>query len=63
MTFADTEPGIESQLIDLSAVPMTHLRGLNSSALRQAMTSVLERTGRLWDVRANDAGGHGERID
>jgi FXSXX-COOH protein len=61
--FADTDPGIESSLIDLSAVSLTRLRGLNSSALLQAMNHVLDRTGRLRDVRSQGDGGQGERID
>ena len=63
MNSADTEPAIESELIDLSAVPLDRLRGLNSSVIQEAMHHVLERTGRLRSVRRSGEGGQGERID
>jgi len=63
MKIADTDPGIESQLIDLSAISLARLRGLNSSAVRHAMHHALERTGRPRDIRLNEDGTAGERVD
>jgi hypothetical protein len=61
MSIADTDLGIESQLIDLSGVSFSHLRGLNSSVFRQAMNHVMDRTGKLRDVRSSTDGGDGQR--
>jgi FXSXX-COOH protein len=63
MNSADTNLGIESELIDLSTVSLDRLRGLNSSALREAMHHVLDRTVGLRHVRRTAGGGGGERID
>jgi hypothetical protein len=64
MISADTNPGIESELIDLSTVSFGRLRGLNSSALHQAMRHVLTRTGNLRTTYASSGGAEsGERID
>lgn len=63
MKNADTDPGIESPLIDLSAVPLERLRGLNSAALHQAMHHVLERTRHPRITRVSGSEGAGERID
>lgn len=63
MISTDTDPGIQSELIDLSTVSFDRLRGLNSSVLHQAMGHVLERTSRLRGKRCTDHDGAGERID
>jgi hypothetical protein len=63
MNSANTEPGIESELIDLSAVPLDRLRVLNSSVVQEAIRHVLERTGCLRRVRRSGETGTGERID
>ena len=65
MISADNNPGIESELIDLSTVSFDHLRGLNSSALHLAMSHALERTRNLQGARRSGGGtgGQGERID
>jgi hypothetical protein len=57
-----TDTGIESALIDLSTISFARLRGLNSSAVRQAMHHTLERTGSLRDKQTGDSG-QGERVD
>lgn len=62
MKFADIDPGIESQLIDLSTISFARLRELNSSAIHRAMHHALERTGRLRDKKSAEAG-QGERVD
>lgn len=62
MKFADTEPGIESQLIDLSTISLARLRRMNSSALHEAMSYVLDRTGSVRDIRSVE-GSQGERVD
>jgi hypothetical protein len=60
---ADLEPGIESQLIDLDAVPFTRLRDLDTEALRRSQRHVVERTrGLRARYRSGNASG-GERID
>jgi hypothetical protein len=41
---ADTESGVESELIDLGAVSMTVLRELDDTGLRQALGHVMQRT-------------------
>jgi FXSXX-COOH protein len=41
---ADVETGIESELIDLDAVPMTALRELEDTVLRQALRHVMQQT-------------------
>jgi hypothetical protein len=56
----DAEPGVESQLIDLSSVPLAVLR-LDDTALRRSLVHVVERIG-LVHV-SSDGGGGTERID
>lgn len=64
MNFADTDPGIESELIDLSTISLDRLRVLDSTALQHAVHRVVERTGRLRGVRRSDnEGSQGERVD
>jgi hypothetical protein len=65
MISTDTDPGIESDLIDLSTVSFSHLRELNSSALHQAMRHALTRTGNLRTTYVSATGneGGGERVD
>jgi len=41
---ADQEPGVESRLIDLSAVSMTMLRESDDAVLRQAVQRVMQQT-------------------
>jgi FXSXX-COOH protein len=41
---ADQEPGVESKLIDLSAVSMTMLRESDDTVLRQAARHVMQQT-------------------
>ena len=57
-----TDTGIESALIDLSSVSFASLRGLDSSAVHQAMHHALERTGNLHNKQTGDSG-QGERVD
>lgn len=64
MISTDTDPGIESDLIDLSTVSFGRLRELNSSALHQAMRRALTKAVNLRATRGsggNESGG--ERID
>jgi FXSXX-COOH protein len=62
MNSADTDPGIESELIDLSGISLDRLRDLDNTALRQAMNRALDRTTRLRSRMSSQEGG-GERID
>jgi FXSXX-COOH protein len=48
----DAEPDVESELVDLGAVPLTVLRELDHAALHRAMRRVVERTRALRVIRA-----------
>lgn len=64
MNSAHTDPGIESELIDLSGIPFDRLRDLDDTALHQALHRTLDRTTRLRGVRrSSNNGTEGERID
>jgi hypothetical protein len=63
MNSTDTDQAIESELIDLSTVPLDHLRVLSSSALYESIRHVLDRTACLRDVQRSVTSGGGERID
>jgi hypothetical protein len=56
----DVEPGVESQLVDLGAVPLAVLRELDGTAIRRSLLHVVEQTGY---PRANADQGGAERID
>ncbi|GAA1966601.1 hypothetical protein [Amycolatopsis minnesotensis] len=60
---ASTEPGIESELIDLDAVPFTALRDLDSEAVRHSAHHVVERTRHVRARYRSAQSGGGERID
>lgn len=62
MNSADTDPGIQSELIDLSGISLGRLRDLDNTALHQAMNSALDRTTRVRGRKSDKEGG-GERID
>lgn len=56
--------GIESQLPDLSTVPLTTLRTLDTVVLRRALRHVVDRTEQTRSPSRRSSGGtHGERID
>jgi FXSXX-COOH protein len=63
MNSSRTEPGVESDLIDLDAVPLTTLRALDSEDLRHSMHQVVERTRRVHARYRSQNSGGGERID
>jgi hypothetical protein len=60
---ADTEPGIESELIDLARVPFTALRELDSEPLRRSLGHVVEQTRRVRAAYRSGGQSGGERID
>jgi hypothetical protein len=60
---ASIEPSIESELIDLDAVPFTALRDMDSDALRHSVNRVVERTRRVHARYRSAATSGGERID
>ncbi|RSN42932.1 hypothetical protein DMC64_25945 [Amycolatopsis sp. WAC 04197] len=60
---ADTEPDIESALMDLDAVSFTALRELDGEAFRQSAHHVVERTTLLRARYRSNGAGQGERID
>jgi FXSXX-COOH protein len=41
----DTEPGVESELVDLGGVPLTVLRALDDTALHRAVRHVVDQSG------------------
>jgi len=57
-----TDTGIESPLIDLSTISFARLRVLNSTAVLNAISHTMERTGRLRDKKSG-GDGQGERVD
>lgn len=59
----DTEPGVESELIDLDGVPFTKLRELDSEPLRRSLGHVVERTRRVRARYRSGGATAGERID
>ncbi len=59
----DSEPGIESDLMDLDTIPFTTLRELDSEALRHSLRHVVERTRHVRARYRSGTGGTGERID
>jgi FXSXX-COOH protein len=60
----DSEPDIESELVDLGTVPLTVLRELDNAALHRATRRVVEQTGGLRvSVASNADAGGGGRID
>jgi hypothetical protein len=58
-----TEPGVESELIDLDDVPFSRLRELEGAALRRSLDHVLERTASVRVRYKSAPSGSGERID
>jgi hypothetical protein len=60
-TFArDLEPGVESQLVDLSEVPLAVLRELDGTAMRRSLVHVVEQ---LTYRPVREDQGNAERID
>lgn len=57
------EPSIESELIDLDAVPFTALRDMDSDAFRHSVNRVVERTRHVHARYRSSSGSGGERID
>lgn len=55
----DVEPEVESQLVDLSEVPLGVLREVDGAAMRRSLAHVVEQT-RYVQARR---GGSTERID
>ncbi|MFJ4105310.1 hypothetical protein [Amycolatopsis japonica] len=60
---ADTEPDIESALLDLDAVSFTALRELDSEAFRRSARQVVERTRLVHARYRSTTNSTGERID
>lgn len=59
---ADVETGIESELVDLSAVSMTVLRRLDDTVFREALRHVMQRTAHP-QVIASSGGDSTGRVD
>jgi hypothetical protein len=57
---ADTESGVESELIDLGAVSMTVLRELDDTVFRQALRHVMQQ---IMHQRVTAGGGSMQRVD
>lgn len=63
MNSANTEPGIESELIELDGVPFTRLRQVAGELLRRSMIGVVAQTEQVQvRYRSSNEGG-GERVD
>jgi hypothetical protein len=60
---SETEPGVESELVDLGDVAFASLRELDGEVLRQSMGHVVDRTRRLRPGYRSNGSGGGERID
>jgi hypothetical protein len=60
-----SDTGVESQLLDLDAMPLMALRTMDHPVLRQAVHLVAERTGNSWSAprTRSNSGAQGERID
>jgi hypothetical protein len=58
------EDGIESELLDLSGVPLSRLRTLNGGELRKALHHAVERVAYIPVTASGGGGGNGaERVD
>jgi hypothetical protein len=57
------EPSIESELIDLDAVPFAALRDMDGAELRHSVNHVVERTTRVRARYRSTSPSGGERID
>lgn len=63
LSAASIEPSIESELIDLDAVPFAALRDMDSDALRHSVDYVMERARHVRARYRSTNQGGGERID
>jgi hypothetical protein len=63
MNSTGTEPGIESELIDLDGVPFTQLGELDCEVLGLAVDRVVERTRHLRARYRSSSNAGGERVD
>lgn len=63
MNSAETRPGIESELLDLSAVGLDELRTLNGTSFQAAVQHVVNRTHHVRILARSNGGGGGERVD
>lgn len=61
---ADTESGIDSELIDLGAISMTALRELNDPMFKKALRQVMQQASHPQvTIGGGSGGGGGERVD
>jgi len=56
------QPGIKSELLDLSAVSLSELRKLNAIALRRSIRHAVARTAHI-PVTASGSQGGAKRVD
>jgi len=63
MNSSSTEPPIESELLDLDAIPFTKVRDLEGDDLRRSTRHVVERTSQVRARYHSANAGAGERID
>lgn len=63
MASSGTEPGVESDLLDLERVPFTKLRELDGETLRSALRHVVERAHLVQAPYRSSTASGGERID
>jgi hypothetical protein len=55
-------PGVKSELLDLSAVPLSELRKLDAAALRRSIRHAVARTAHI-PVTASGSQGGAKRVD
>jgi hypothetical protein len=63
MNSADTDPGIKSELLDLSVVGLRELRILDSTTFQEALHRVVDRTSRVRALARSGGAAGGERVD
>ncbi len=57
-----SEPGIKSELLDLSTVSLSELRKLDTTALNRSIRHAVDRTAHI-PVTASGSGGGAKRVD
>ncbi|MGW3958588.1 hypothetical protein ACWED2_02120 [Amycolatopsis sp. NPDC005003] len=56
------QPGIKSELLDLSAISLSQLRKLDPVALHRSIRHAVDRTAHI-PVTASSSGGNAKRVD
>ncbi|WP_326944212.1 hypothetical protein OG439_30540 [Amycolatopsis sp. NBC_01307] len=59
----DSEPGIKSELLDLSSVSLSQLRKLDALALNRSIRHAVDRTAHIPVTASGSGGGGAKRVD